>query len=120
VATPTGDDPCLQVGVKIAELIIAATEDPTQKAAYEQDRTKLVKRFSDNCKRDNWPDVARTCFLGAKSTADIEACSRALPRPAPPGSGSAVETTGGSAGSGSAGSGSAKGSAGSGMKVDGR
>jgi len=98
-AAPAGDDVCLQIGVKIAEIIIAATADPTQKAAYEQDRTKLVKRFSENCTNEKWPDATRTCFLAAKTPAEIEVCSRALvktqpatpPPSAPPsGSGSAV------------------------------
>lgn len=90
---PAGDDVCLQIGAKIAEIIISATTDATQKAAYEQERTKLVKRFSDNCKAESWPDAIRGCFLAAKTSADIEACSRDLaklqpatpPSSAPPG-----------------------------------
>lgn len=99
---PPAGDACVQVGAKIAEIIIANTPDPTQKAAYEQERTKLVKRFAENCEKDQWPDKVRTCFLAAKIPADIEVCSRDLVKPAPPpppppadipaGSGSAVKT----------------------------
>ena len=111
---PAGDDVCLQIGVRIAEIIISATADPTQKAAYEQDRTKLVKRFSENCTNERWPDATRRCFLAAKTPQEVEVCSRDLVKaqPAPPaGSGS----SGSGSGSGSAGSGSA-GSAASGVR----
>lgn len=121
-AAPAGDDVCLQIGVKIAEIIISATTDPTQKAAYELERTKLVKRFSENCTNERWPDATRRCFLAAKTPQEIEVCSRDLVKAQPPtpptptpgsaGSGSAAA---GSAGSAAAGSGSAAtGSTGSG------
>jgi len=99
VVAPVGDDACLGIGVKIAEIIIAATTDATQKAQYEQERTKLVKRFSDNCTKESWPDASRHCFMAAKTTADIEVCSRDLvkaqpatppPSALPVGSGSGV------------------------------
>lgn len=94
VAPPVGDDPCMQVGVNVAEVIIASVTDPTQKAAYEQERTKMVKRFSDNCRREKWPPNIQGCFLAAKTQAAIDACSRDLatvnapPSPPPVGSGS--------------------------------
>lgn len=96
---PVGDDACLGIGVKIAEIIISATTDAMQKAQYEQERTKLVKRFSDNCTKESWPDATRRCFMAAKTPADIEACSRDLvkaqpatppPSAMPAGSGSGV------------------------------
>lgn len=90
------DEACLQIGVKLAEIIISATSDPTQKAAYEQERTKLVKRFSENCQREGWPEQTRTCFMAAKSPADVELCSRDLAKPAPP---APKPPTAGSAGS---------------------
>jgi hypothetical protein len=82
-APPPTDEACVQVGAKIADIIISNTPDPTQKAAYEQERTKLVKRFADNCTKDTWPENVRTCFLAAKTPADIEVCSRDLVKPAP-------------------------------------
>jgi len=93
-AGAVGDDACLQIGVKIADIIISATTDPTQKAAYEQERTKLVKRFSDNCQRENWPEPTRTCFMAAKSPADVEVCSRDLVKAA--GSAGSAGSAGGS------------------------
>ena len=85
VAVPSGDT-CMQIGTNIAEIIIAATADPQQKAAYEQERAKMVKRFSDNCQRESWSDATKGCFLAAKTQADVDACSRELAktRPAPP------------------------------------
>jgi hypothetical protein len=88
-----GDDGCMQIAIKLTEIIISATADPTQKAAYEQERTKLVRRFAENCKTDKWPDATRSCFMAAKSPQDIEVCTRELaksqphsPPPANPGS----------------------------------
>jgi hypothetical protein len=97
---PVGDDACLGIGVKIAEIIISATTDATQKAQYEQERTKLVKRFSENCTNEKWPDSTRRCFMAATTPAELEVCSRELakvqPATPPP---SALPATG-SAGSG--------------------
>ena len=81
-----GGDTCMQIGTNVAEIIIAATADPQQKAAYEQERAKMVKRFSDNCQRESWSDATKGCFLAAKTQTDVDACSRELAktRPAPP------------------------------------
>ena len=88
---PVGADACMQIGVNIAEVIISGTADPTQKAAYEQERTRMVKRFSENCTREKWPDPIKSCFLAAKTQADADHCSRELAKalagnapPAPP------------------------------------
>ena len=97
---PAGDDACLQIGVKLADIIISATTDPTQKAAYEQERTKLVKRFSDNCQRETWPEATRSCFMAAKSPAEVEVCSRDLAKAAAGSAGSAGSAAGSAAGSG--------------------
>ena len=84
VAPPPADEACVQIGVKLAEIIISATTDASQKAAYEQERTKLVRRFSENCATEKWPEAVRTCFLAAKSPSEVEVCSRDLVKPAPP------------------------------------
>ena len=81
---PPVDEACLQLGVKLAAIIIDATTDPSQKAAYEQERTKLVKRFSDTCANEKWPEKVRTCFMAAKTPSEVEVCSRDLVKPAPP------------------------------------
>ncbi|MBA3393225.1 MAG: hypothetical protein H0T89_11295 [Deltaproteobacteria bacterium] len=69
---------CLQTAVKIADVIIAATTDETQKAAIEQDRTKLVRRSAETCTRDRWSDSVRGCFLASTTAAQLEACGREL------------------------------------------
>lgn len=76
VAEPTKE--CLEVGVAIAELVISSTEDASQKAALEQDRTRLVRRAAEGCTRDGWSEGARKCFLAAKTVAALEACGREL------------------------------------------
>lgn len=91
-APPPGDDACLQTGAKIAEIIIAATTDATQRAAYEQERTKLVKRFSENCRTEQWPEATRRCFLAATTASEIEVCSRDLVKAAPAAAGSGSAT----------------------------
>jgi len=74
-------DDCLQVAAKIAQIIIDATSDPTQKAALEQDRTKLVRRSAETCMRSSWPAGARKCFLAASTPQQLEACGRELAAP---------------------------------------
>lgn len=69
---------CLAVADRIAAIIIEATTDPTQKAAIEQDRAKLVRRSAETCTRAGWPEAARTCFLASKSPQELEACGREL------------------------------------------
>jgi hypothetical protein len=73
-------DACLEPAVNMANIVIAATTDPTQRAAMEQDRTRFVRRSAETCTRDGWPETARRCFTIAKSPADLEACGRDLPQ----------------------------------------
>lgn len=69
---------CAQIGAKIADIVVASATDATQKAAYEQERPKLVTRFSESCRDEDWSDATRGCFLAAKTSADVEVCSRDL------------------------------------------
>ena len=82
-ADRAADDACLGVGVNITEIIIAAATDPGQKAAYVQERTKLVRRFSETCRSERWSEATRACFMAAKTSADVQACSRELAKTQP-------------------------------------
>lgn len=72
---------CTDVGVHIAKIVIDSIKDPAQKAALEQDRTKLVRRAAETCTRDVWNEAARGCFLRSKSAPELEACGRDLKAP---------------------------------------
>ena len=72
---------CTDVGVHIAKIVIDSIKDPAQKAALEQDRTKLVRRAAETCTRDAWNEAARGCFLRSKSAPELEACGRDLKAP---------------------------------------
>lgn len=73
--------PCLAVAVKIADVLIASMTDPAQKAALEQDRTKLVRRTAEGCTRDAWSEPARACFLKATTREQLQLCGRNLQAP---------------------------------------
>jgi hypothetical protein len=72
---------CTDVAVHIAEQVIKSVTDPAQKAALEQDRTKLVRRAGETCTRDKWSEAARKCFLAANSKDSLEACGKQLAPP---------------------------------------
>jgi hypothetical protein len=72
---------CMEVGVRIADVMISTTTDPSQKAALEQDRAKLVRRTAETCSRDAWSDAARTCFLRATTQEQLQECGRNLRAP---------------------------------------
>ncbi len=81
--------PCSDVAVHVAEVVIASIKDPMQKAAFEQERTTLVKNTGETCARQSWDDTTRACFLAAKTAEAVEACGRKLrpdptARPTPP------------------------------------
>jgi hypothetical protein len=73
--------PCMDVGVRIADVMISTTIDPSQRAALEQDRVKLVRRTAETCTRDAWPDAARQCFLRATSQVQLQECGKNLAAP---------------------------------------
>ena len=87
VAVVTGDgdiEPtteCLEVAIDIADKMIANAKEPSEKAAFEQDRAKLIKTASRNCTKFNWSEAARKCFLSARTREQIDACAKDLPTP---------------------------------------
>ncbi|HLL24230.1 MAG TPA: hypothetical protein VK427_18990 [Kofleriaceae bacterium] len=77
-AAPVTDASCEHIGANIADVIIRATTDAQQQAAYEQDRAKIIARFVEGCEGQVWPAATRACFSAAKTPMDVEGCSRAL------------------------------------------
>jgi hypothetical protein len=69
---------CTDVAVHIAEVVIGSIKDPAQKAALEQDRTKLVRRAAETCTVTKWNDAAQKCFLAAKEAPALEECGKQL------------------------------------------
>ena len=76
--------PCLEVGAKVASVIIDNTDDPALKSIREQERGNLTRKTAEGCTVQGWSDDARTCYLGTKTPAEIDACARKFPRPRPP------------------------------------
>ena len=68
-------DECKAVGVHIADVLITSA-DATQRAVLEQDRAKLVLRTEQSCARNTWSAPKISCFNGAKSQADLDACNK--------------------------------------------
>lgn len=75
---PAPSEPCLKVGVHIAQVLIDDEKDPQKKATFAQERTQIVRRASLGCTQNAWPEPARTCFLAAKSVAAIEQCTQLI------------------------------------------
>jgi hypothetical protein len=75
---------CTTVAAHIAELAIAAIDDPTQRAVQEQDRTRMVRKLAELCTTNKWSDVARGCFLAGKTAEDVENCGRKHVQPTEP------------------------------------
>jgi hypothetical protein len=72
---------CAAVAVHIANIVIASLEDPSMKAAQEQDRPVLIRRVAETCTKDTWSDAARKCFLDGKTAQELEKCGRDLKAP---------------------------------------
>jgi hypothetical protein len=71
-------DECVSIGDKIAGIIIESTQDPTTKAAIEQDRTKFVRRMAEACTTSPWPAEAKACFVAAKTADEVQVCGAKL------------------------------------------
>jgi hypothetical protein len=72
---------CVEVGSHVAAILIAEAKDPSQSAALEQGRTKIVRATAEACTRDAWSDAAKTCFLQAKTSAALQVCGTNLKAP---------------------------------------
>jgi len=74
---------CLQVGTKVAQVIIDATKDPAQKAVYEQERATITRKTGETCTAQAWSDKARACYLAATTPAALKRCETRFLPPAP-------------------------------------
>jgi len=80
-------DRCVELGSHVAEVLIQEATDPSQKAAYTQDRARIVRRTAEGCTRDAWTEKTIACFMAGKTSAAMQACRKqepVAPRPPPP------------------------------------
>lgn len=80
-ALPPVSQPCLDVSGHIADTLIAEAADPAQKAAMEQEKTKIIRRSAEACTRDAWKPPVMKCFIDAKTTAEMQSCAKDLAGP---------------------------------------
>lgn len=73
---------CMQVGVRVADLIVASAGDAVMKAQLEQARADTVRSTAEACMRGKWDAGLRQCFLAASTRAELDACSARAPGPA--------------------------------------
>ena len=76
---------CNDIGVKVADTLIAEARDLAQKQLLESERTRIVRRTAETCTRDKWPQPSVDCFLKAESAAAMQLCGKDLAAPAPEG-----------------------------------
>lgn len=80
-ALPEVSSQCLAIGAHIADVLIREATDPAQKAALEQDKTKIVRRSAEGCTRDAWSAEAQACFLKAQTVDAMQVCGKNLKAP---------------------------------------
>ncbi len=82
-AVPTGDlelaQGCMQVAVRVANLIVSTAADAVLKAQYEQERANMVRAVAEACTRSKWDAALRQCFLTASTRAQLDACNARAP-----------------------------------------
>jgi hypothetical protein len=72
---------CMQIGVKIADVLVAGAGDAAMKAALEQARADTVRSTAEACMKGKWDAELRQCFLAAKTRAELDICSARAPGP---------------------------------------
>ena len=82
-APPEPSQPCLDMATHLADVMLAEAKDPAQKAALEQDKTKIVRRAAEACTRDAWKPAVLQCFAKATNTEQMQICARDLAAPSP-------------------------------------
>lgn len=82
-AVPTGDlelaQGCMQVAVRVANLIVSTATDAVLKAQYQQERANMVRAVAEACTRSKWDASVRQCFLTASTRAQLDACNARAP-----------------------------------------
>ncbi|CAN5843381.1 hypothetical protein BH11MYX2_BH11MYX2_30210 [soil metagenome] len=84
VDAPTKPDvsaDCNKVGVHVAQMVIDNAPDPAQKAQMEGERDRIVRKTSEACTQDRWPQVSIDCFIAAKSMPGLQECGKNLAAP---------------------------------------
>ncbi|MBX3162248.1 MAG: hypothetical protein KF773_40160 [Deltaproteobacteria bacterium] len=74
-APPPAAMSCLDIGSHFANIYERTSEEPTEKASLEQQRTTLVKSLADACTKGNWSDDVRTCIAKATTRAALTQCT---------------------------------------------
>jgi len=72
---------CMQIGVRVADLLVASAGDAVMKAQLEQARADTVRSTAEACMRGKWDAELRQCFLTATTRAALDACSARAPGP---------------------------------------
>lgn len=65
---------CLEVGVRVADIMIASATDAVLKAQYEQARSDVVRATANSCTNGQWDAALRQCFLNARTQPEVDAC----------------------------------------------
>jgi hypothetical protein len=65
---------CLEVGVRVADIMIASATDAVLKAQYEQARSDTVRATATSCTTGQWDAALRQCFLSARTQPEVDAC----------------------------------------------
>ncbi len=73
---------CMQIGIRVADVLIASAADAVLKAQYEQARTDTVRSTAEACMRGQWDAGLRQCFLTASTQPQLDACNARAPGPA--------------------------------------
>lgn len=73
---------CMQIGVRVADVLVASAADAVLKAQYEQERANTVRSTAEACMRGKWDAELRRCFLAAATQPQIDACNARAPGPA--------------------------------------
>lgn len=73
---------CLDVGLRVADMLIENESDPQKKAGLQQEKTRTVQLVAAACTSQRWSDEARACYLKLTKPAEMAGCAKLL-RPAP-------------------------------------
>ena len=72
-------DRCVELGSHVAAVLIEESTDPSKKAAYTQDRSRIVRRTAEGCTRDAWTEEMIACFMRGKTSAAMQGCRKPEP-----------------------------------------
>jgi hypothetical protein len=73
---------CMQVGVRVADVLVASAADAVLRAQFEQERANTVRSTAEAGMRGEWDAALRQCFLTAATQPQLDACKARAPGPA--------------------------------------